>query len=433
MRMYDIIHHKRDGLELTNEEIEFFIKGYTNGTIPDYQASSLCMAIFFKGMTDSETMCLTNAMAHSGDTIDLSRFGDLTVDKHSTGGVGDKTSLVICPIVSSLGGKIAKMTGRGLGHTGGTVDKLESIKGYNITISIEDFLNQVDKIGISVIGQSADLTPADKKLYALRDVTATVDSLPLITSSIMSKKLAAGAKNIVLDVKCGSGAFMKTPEKAKELAENMVRIGKKFNRNISALITNMDTPLGNNVGNALEVKEAIDILHNGKKGDLYEVCTSLASEMISHVKKISFDESMAIVKEAIESGKAYEKMKEWISYQGGDVKEIENPLLLPQAKIVYEIKSEKCGYISHMNAEGIGISASLLGAGRISKEDNIDYSAGIVLNKKTGDYVEIGDTLAYLHTNNESAISSAKETYLSSLTFSDKKPEKLPYIYEIVR
>lgn len=433
MRMYDIIHKKRNGYELTKEEIKFFIDGYTNGTIPDYQASALCMAIYFKGMTDEETVNLTNCMATSGDTVDLSRFGDLTIDKHSTGGVGDKTSLIICPIVSSLGGKMAKMTGRGLGHTGGTADKLESIPGFHISLDGEEFLKQVEDIGVAVVGQSANLTPADKKLYALRDVTATVDSIPLITSSIMSKKLAAGSKNIVLDVKVGSGAFMKTLDDAKNLAEHMVKIGKGCGRNVSALLTNMDCPLGNNVGNSLEVKEAIDVLKNGKKGDLYTVCVSLATEMISLALQISPEDAKKRVVEAIESGKAYKKMIEWIGKQGGDTSYIENPDKFPKTAYSHDIICDKDGYIDFMDAETIGNTASVLGAGRISKEDSIDYSAGIIIAKRTGDKVSKGDVLATLYTNKEESLSSAVNMYLSSLTISDVEPEKPIFVYDIIR
>lgn len=433
MRMYDIIRKKRDGSELENEEIEFFVKGYTDGSIPDYQASALCMAIFFRGMTERETVTLTECMAHSGDTVDLSRFGNLTVDKHSTGGVGDKTSLIICPIVASLGGKVAKMTGRGLGHTGGTADKLESIPGYKTTLSEDEFLDQVSRVGIAIIGQSSNLTPADKKLYALRDVTATVDSIPLITSSIMSKKLAAGSKNIVLDVKVGSGAFMKTPRDAMTLAENMVRIGKSCGRNISALITDMDRPLGNAVGNSLEVIEAVDVLKNGKRGDLYDVCVALASEMTALQKGISPVDASALVRRAVESGAAYAKMKEWISAQGGDVSYIEDTSLFPKAKYVVPVICDRGGYIGFMNAETIGSTAAILGAGRASKEDKIDFAAGIVLEKKTGDKVHPGDVLAYLYTNDEKAVKAAEERFMSAVGFSDEAPLEEKLIHSIVR
>ncbi len=432
MRIYDIIKKKRDGGELTEEEIRFFIDGFTNGEIYDYQASALCMAIFFKGMTKKESAELTLAMAESGDTVDLSCFGDLTVDKHSTGGVGDKTTLIVAPIVASLGCIMAKMSGRGLGHTGGTIDKLESIEGFNTALSPEEFFEIVKKTGVAVVGQTGNLTPADKKLYALRDVTATVDSLPLIASSIMSKKLAAGAKTIVLDVKCGSGAFMKTPNDATALAEEMVRIGTDCGRNMSAVITNMDIPLGFNIGNALEVKEAIDVLNGKGPEDLKEVCLALASRIVALSKSISSDEAEKLTKDALHSGKAFLKFKEWISSQGGNIDWIENPDLFPVSQYEYEIKAENDGYISQMDAEKIGICAVILGAGRENKESVIDMSAGIILKKKTGDEVKKGDTIATLYTNNESAIPQAQEKYLDAVTVSETEPEKAPLVFKII-
>ena len=431
--MYDILQKKRYGEELTREEIEFFIKGYTEGSVPDYQAAAFCMAVCFAGMTDRETAALTDAMARSGDTVDLSRFGNLSVDKHSTGGVGDKTSLILCPIVSSLGCKVAKMSGRGLGHTGGTVDKLESIPGYRTSLSEEEFLDQVEKTGLALIGQTGNLTPADKKLYALRDVTATIDSIPLITSSIMSKKLAAGSKNIVLDVKTGSGAFMKTPEDAEKLAENMVRIGKSCGRNVSALLTDMDRPLGFAVGNSLEVIEAVNVLKGLEKGDLYEVSVSLATEMVSLVKSISPEAARREVENAIESGKAFAKMKEWIAAQGGDTSVLDDTDLFPKAAFTYEVRAPKGGRIRKMNAEDIGKAAAILGAGRISKEDPIDHAAGIVLAKKTGDSVKKGDVIATLFTNNEASVAQAEKRFLSALEIGrgDVPEEKL--ILKIIR
>ena len=431
--MYDIIRKKRDGGELSDEEISFFVSGYTRGEIPDYQASALCMAIFFRGMSERETVALTKFMATSGDTVDLSRFGDFTIDKHSTGGVGDKTSLVICPIVSSLGCKVAKMTGRGLGHTGGTVDKLESIPGYRTTLTEDEFMAQVERVGIALVGQSANLTPADKKLYALRDVTATVDSIPLITSSIMSKKLAAGSKNIVLDVKVGSGAFMKTADDAKLLAENMVKIGKSCGRNIAALLTDMDRPLGNAVGNSLEVIEATEVLRGKKRGDLYDVCVALATEMTALVKKIPAEQARSLVVGSIESGAAFEKMKEWISAQGGDASYLEDTSKFPKAAHVIPIISERDGYISHMNAEQIGIAAAILGAGRATKEDTIDFAAGIILCKKTGDKVMRGDVMAYLHTNVEASIGAATERFTSAISYSDAPVPDETLIHGIIR
>lgn len=433
MRMYDIIKNKRDNKELTKEEIEFFVKGYTDGSIPDYQASALTMAIFFNGMTEKETATLTLAMAESGDTVDLSIFGDKTVDKHSTGGVGDKTTLIVAPIVASLGCIIAKMSGRGLGHTGGTVDKLESIEGFNTSLTNDEFFTQVKNIGIAVVGQTGNLTPADKKLYALRDVTATVDSIPLIASSIMSKKLAAGSHTIVLDVKCGSGAFMKTPEDAKALATEMVKIGKNNGRNMAAIITDMNTPLGKNIGNSLEVIEAIEILKGNGAEDLKFVASALATQIVALSKNIPVTEAEDLVNDAIKSGKALEKFKEWISHQGGNGNWIENPDNFPKAEFKEDIISEKDCYISSMNAEEIGISSVILGAGREKKEDAIDFSAGIVLNKKTGDKVAKGDIIATLHTNNKDSLKTAKEKFLSAIEFSNENPKEIPLIYEIVR
>ena len=433
MRIYDIIKKKRDGFELSREEIEFFIKGYVDGSIYDYQASALCMAIFFKGMTEKETANLTLAMANSGDTVDLSRFGDKTVDKHSTGGVGDKTTLIVAPIVTSLGCVMAKMSGRGLGHTGGTVDKLESIKGFNVELSPEEFFKQVEKNGVAVVGQSGNLTPADKKLYALRDVTATVDSIPLIASSIMSKKLAAGSHTIVLDVKYGSGAFMKTAEEAEALATEMVKIGKNCGRNMAAVITNMERPLGKNIGNSLEVVEAIEVLKGNGPEDLKEVCLALASQIVSLCEKISESEARSLCEDALASGKAFEKFKEWIASQGGDSSWIENTDLFPKATHKFEIKAENEGYISKMDAESIGIASVILGAGRETKEDTIDMSAGIVLNKKTGDKIAKGDTLATLYTCNETSFNSAKEKYLSALEYSENPISEKALVYGVIK
>ncbi|MBQ3416949.1 MAG: pyrimidine-nucleoside phosphorylase [Ruminococcus sp.] len=433
MRMYDIILKKRNGNALSKEEIEFFINGYVKGEIPDYQAAALCMAVYFQGMNEEETVALTYAMAQSGDTVDLSLFQNLSVDKHSTGGVGDKTTLIVAPIVASLGGKVAKMSGRGLGHTGGTVDKLESIPHLKVTMEREDFLRQVEEIGIAVIGQSGNLTPADKKLYALRDVTATVDSIPLITSSIMSKKLAAGSHSIVLDVKVGSGAFMKNYEDAYTLAQNMVAIGKSCGRKTSALLTDMDCPLGRAIGNSLEVIEAVEILKGKEKGDLYEVCVALATEMVVLLKDCTFDEAKKTVIDAIDSGKAYNKMREWVSSQGGDASYIEDTTLFEKPIFAVPVTAQEDGWISHMNAEAIGIASVILGAGRATKDAPIDYSAGIIMEKKTGDYVRSGEALATLYTNDESSVASAKERYLSSLTFSSQKPEKRTLIYDVIR
>lgn len=433
MRIYDIILKKRNGGTLTKEEIACFIDGYVDGSVPDYQAAALCMAIFFRGMTDEETAALTDCMARSGDMLDLSRFGDLTVDKHSTGGVGDKTTLIVAPIVASLGGKVAKMSGRGLGHTGGTVDKLEAIPGMRVTMEREDFLRQVEKIGVAVIGQSGNLTPADKKLYALRDVTATVDSIPLITSSVMSKKIAAGSKNIVLDVKAGSGAFMKTPEDARILARNMVSIGKACGRNMAALITDMSRPLGEAVGNTLEVIEAAQVLRGESKGDLYDVCVALATEMTMLVAGVTHAEAEKQVVGAIESGAAYAKMKEWIAVQGGDPAWLENAKTGDGAAVAVPVICPADGYITAMDTEAIGSAAVILGAGREKKEDAIDYSAGITVSKKTGDTVEKGQVLACLYTNDPAAVESAAKRYLDALTIGPEPPEKTDLIFDIIR
>ena len=433
MRMYDILNKKKHGEELTAEEIAFFVKGYTDGTIPDYQASAFTMAVCLRGMTAAETAALTDCIAHSGDTVDLSRFGTLSVDKHSTGGVGDKTSLILAPIVAALGGKVTKMSGRGLGHTGGTVDKLESIPGYRTDLSPEEFLDQVERVGMSVIGQTGNLTPADKKLYALRDVTATVDSVPLIASSIMSKKLAAGSHSIVLDVKVGSGAFMKTPEEAETLAREMVKIGRLCGRNMAALLTDMDSPLGCAVGNAIEVQEAVGVLRGTVGGDLREVCCALATQMVALVFQLTEAEAAARVEEALNSGAAYEKMKEWNAAQGGDVRYIEDPTLFPAARYRREVTASADGYLTAMDAEAIGGVAVLLGAGRAAKEDVIDHSAGILIAKKVGDQVEKGEVLCTLLTNREEVLAGAAERYTKALTIGEEAPVKKPLIYKLVK
>lgn len=432
MRMYDIIKTKREGGQLSDAEIKFFINGFTDGSIPDYQASALLMAICINGMTDRETSVLTKAMIASGDTVDLSRFGRLSADKHSTGGVGDKTSIIVAPTVAALGGKVAKMSGRGLGHTGGTVDKLESIPGYRVSLSDDEFLSQADKIGVAIIGQTADLTPADKKLYALRDVTATIDSIPLIASSIMSKKIAAGSENIVLDVKYGSGAFMKTPEDAVLLAEKMVDIGKRFNRHTAALISDMNTPLGTEIGNSLEVKEAVGVLKGEVRNDLRDVSISLAGKMVSLIFGVSEEEGSRRAAEAIDNGSAYEKTLEWVSAQGGDISYIKNTAKFPMAKITHEIKATESGYISFTDAEMIGTASTLLGAGRKNKGDPIDHAAGISMFKKRGDRVDIGDTVMLLHTNDESSLKSAEELCIGAIKYSEEEPPFVPHIYKTV-
>ena len=402
MRMYDLIEKKRGGGALTDEEIDFMITGYTKGDIPDYQMSAMMMAIYFQGMNDKETLKLTTAMRDSGDQLDLSAIEGRKVDKHSTGGVGDKTSIALTPLVASVGVKVAKMSGRGLGHTGGTIDKLESFDGFRVDISNEQFIKQVNSIGVSIMGQTKDLAPADKKLYALRDVTATVENISLIASSIMSKKLAAGADAIVLDVKTGSGAFMKNLDDAKALAKAMVTIGKGAGRDMFAFITDMDEPLGCAVGNALEVKEAIDTLKGKGPADFTELVLNLACRMVM-LSGIETDEdkAMALLKENIANGKALDKLAEFVSAQGGDSRAVYDTDLLPKANNIYELKADKDGYITHINCEEVGIASLVLGGGRETLDSVIDLSVGIVLNKKCGDKVSAGDVLAYVHYNDD--------------------------------
>lgn len=433
MRMYDIIHKKRNGGELSEEEIRFFIEGYTDESIPDYQAAALCMAVYFRGMTPKETSILTLAMAESGDQIDLGGIEGFTVDKHSTGGVGDKTSLIVVPIVASCGGKVAKMSGRGLGHTGGTVDKLESIPGFRTELNPDDFIKQVNGIGLCIVGQTGELAPADKKLYALRDVTATVESIPLIASSIMSKKLAAGSKGIVLDVKTGSGAFMKTVEESENLAKEMVAIGKSAGRSVTAVITNMDIPLGDSVGNSLEVIEAIKTLKGEGESDLTEVCLTLAAQMLSMVTGEDEKTCYSMAKGAIDNGLAINKLREMISAQGGNANVVDDYSLFKQPKYTAEIFSECDGYIEHTDAEKIGIASVILGAGREKKGDPIDPSAGIVLKKKTGDYVKKGEPLAVFYTDDEVKIEGAKQEFLDAFTFGNERTQPQKLIYKIIK
>ncbi|MGD3161092.1 pyrimidine-nucleoside phosphorylase [Staphylococcus haemolyticus] len=402
MRMVDIIEKKRDGKSLSKEEIEFFIKGYTNGDIPDYQASSLAMAIFFQDMNDEERAALTMAMVNSGDVIDLSKINGIKVDKHSTGGVGDTTTLVLAPLVAAVGVPVAKMSGRGLGHTGGTIDKLESIKGFHVEISEEDFIKLVNENQVAVIGQSGNLTPADKKLYALRDVTGTVNSIPLIASSIMSKKIAAGADAIVLDVKTGNGAFMKTLEDAEALAHAMVSIGNNVGRNTMAIISDMSQPLGRAIGNALELKEAIDTLNGKGPEDLTELVLTLGSQMVVLANSANtLEEARQLLNEAIENGSALEKFKTFLENQGGDASVVDAPELLPTATYQIEYKAQSSGVVSELIANEIGVASMMLGAGRQTKEDEIDLSVGIVLNKKVGDVVKEGESLLTIHSNRE--------------------------------
>lgn len=433
MRMYDIIHKKRNGGELSDGEIQFFVNGYTDGSIPDYQAAALCMAVYFKGMTERETSALTLAMARSGDMIDLGGIDGFTVDKHSTGGVGDKTSLIVAPIVASCGGKVAKMSGRGLGHTGGTVDKLESIPGFKTELEQKDFIKQVNDIGLCIVGQTGELAPADKKLYALRDVTATVESIPLIASSIMSKKLAAGSKGIVLDVKTGSGAFMKTVGESETLAKEMVSIGKSAGRSVTAVITNMDIPLGNAVGNSLEVKEAIETLKGNGESDLTEVCLNLAAEMLCMVTGEDEKRCYETAKNSIKDGSALCKLREMICAQGGNSDVIDDYSLFKQAKYSVEINSEFDGCIEHTDAEKIGIASVILGAGREKKGDPIDPSAGIIMKKKTGDCVKKGEALAVFYTDDYDRVGEAKKIFAQAFSFSEQKPQPQKLIYKIIK
>ncbi|CBH28126.1 pyrimidine-nucleoside phosphorylase [Listeria seeligeri] len=402
MRMVDIISKKRDGKALSTEEIQFFIDGYTNGEIPDYQASALAMAIFFQDMNDEERADLTMAMVGSGDTIDLSAIEGIKVDKHSTGGVGDTTTLVLAPLVAAVGVPVAKMSGRGLGHTGGTIDKLESIAGFHIELDKKDFINLVNRDKVAVIGQSGNLTPADKKMYALRDVTGTVNSIPLIASSIMSKKIAAGADAIVLDVKTGAGAFMKTDEDAENLAHAMVRIGNNVGRNTMAVISDMSQPLGEAIGNALEVKEAIDTLKGEGPKDLTELVLVLGSQMVVLAKQAeTLEEARAKLIEVIENGAALEKFKTFLANQGGDASIVDHPEKLPQAKFQIEVPAKTSGFVSKIIADEIGIAAMILGAGRATKEDEINLAVGLMLRKKVGDPVKAGEPLVTIFADQE--------------------------------
>lgn len=431
MRIYDIIKKKRDGLNLSQDEIDYFVKGYTNGTIPDYQISSLLMAIFLKEMNDEETLFLTKAMVESGETVDLSSLKGLKVDKHSTGGVGDSITLILGPMIAACDVPFVKMSGRGLGHTGGTLDKLESIEGFKTDISKEEFINNTNEIGISICSQTENIAPADKKLYALRDVTATVDNISLIASSIMSKKLAINSDGIILDVKVGSGAFMKNLDEAKHLAETMVKIGNNYGRNTMAVVTNMDQPLGNAIGNNLEVKEVIDTLKGNGPDDLFELCIILGSKLLLLAKRVQTEkEGRELLEEVINSGKAYRKLLELVKYQHGDIKEIENPDLFPKSKYIIAVKSNKKGFVKEINAEEIGKCALSLGAGRETLESKLDLSAGIVLNKKIDDSVEIEDELAYIHTNDEQKGESVKNMILEIYKIGEKNKEKQKLIFD---
>ena len=442
MNTLSIIQKKKRKGELSKEEIDYIIEEYTKGSIPDYQMSSLLMAICLNGMSEKETFDLTMAIINSGDIMDLSKINGITVDKHSTGGVGDKTTLIIAPIVAALGGHVAKMSGKGLGYTGGTIDKLESIEGVRTILTEDEFFNQVNKIGVAVISQTVNLTPADKKIYALRDVTATVESIPLIASSVMSKKIAAGTDGIVLDIKVGSGAFMKDIESATELANEMIKIGKSAGKKVVALITNMDAPLGKNIGNSLEVKEVIETLKGEGPEDLKELCIELASYMLMICNGKDINVIKKEVEECIQSGKALEKFKQMIKMQGGNEKYIENPDLIFKAKNEKEVISEKTGYIVNKNTEKIGEVSSMLGAGRRTKEDILDYTAGIILNKKIGDYVENNETLATFYSSKYEDMNEAIEEFYEAieivpedeynLKYKNKMKEKTKLIYEVM-
>ncbi|WP_461201775.1 pyrimidine-nucleoside phosphorylase [Anoxybacillus sp. TBDG-1] len=430
MRMVDLIEKKRDGHALTKEEIHFIIEGYTKGDIPDYQMSALAMAIFFRGMNEEETAELTMAMVHSGDTIDLSKIEGVKVDKHSTGGVGDTTTLVLGPLVASVGVPVAKMSGRGLGHTGGTIDKLESVPGFHVEISNDEFIKLVNKNKIAVVGQSGNLTPADKKLYALRDVTATVNSIPLIASSIMSKKIAAGADAIVLDVKTGAGAFMKDLNDAKALARAMVDIGNRVGRKTMAIISDMSQPLGYAIGNALEVKEAIDTLKGEGPEDLQELCLVLGSHMVYLAKKASsLEEARHMLEEAMKDGSALETFKTFLAAQGGDASVVDDPSKLPQAKYVIELEAKEDGYVSEIVADAVGTAAMWLGAGRATKESTIDLAVGLVLRKKVGDAVKKGESLVTIYSNREQ-IDDVKQKLYENIRISATPVQAPTLIYD---
>ena len=432
MRMYDIILKKRANLPLTDKEIRFVIDGYVKGEIPDYQVSALLMTIVFNGMNARELGTLTLAMAQSGNMVDLSNIDGITVDKHSTGGVGDKTTLIIAPLVAACGGKVAKMSGRGLGHTGGTIDKMESIPNLKVSLEKDAFINQVNKIGLAVIGQSEGLAPADKKLYALRDVTGTVDSIPLIASSVMSKKLASGAQAILLDVKVGSGAFMKNIEDARELAKAMVDIGKENGRSVKAILTDMDRPLGHAIGNALEIREVIDTLKGHGPEDLTHECIIMAAHMLvlSHI--CDYETALSRVQEALDSGAALERLRMMIDAQGGDSRVIDDESLLAIGKFTYDVTAPQDGYITHMNTEQCGIASVMLGVGRTVKDGPIDYSAGIVMHKKTGDAVRMGERIATLYASDESLFTNAAQTYLEAITIGNTAPKVVDTILDVV-
>ncbi len=434
MRMTDLIQKKRDGGALTGEEIRWMIDGYTKGTVPDYQMSAMAMAIYFQGMDMDETYELTMAMLDSGDKIDLAAVSGVKADKHSTGGVGDKTSLVLCPMVAACGVKMAKLSGRGLGHTGGTIDKLESFPGFSTSIAEDAFLRQVDQVGFAIAGQTAQLCPADKKLYALRDVTATVASMPLIVSSILCKKLAAGADVIVLDVKCGSGAFMQTPEDAFGLAKALTEVGRRAGRRVVAVVTDMDEPLGSAVGNALEVKEALAALRGEYKGDLMELCLTLGTQILREGGAAADDsQARAMLEKAVESGAALEKFAEFVRAQGGDAAAVYDPSLLPQAPIQIEAAAECGGYVGRIHAEDVGLVSMRLGGGRAAKEDQIDLAVGVVLHKKVGDAVAAGESLGTIHARTPEAAKEAADMLRACFEIVPDKVERPPFIKGVVK
>ena len=434
MRMYDVILKKRKGEELTTEEINYFVEGFTSGDIPDYQAAALLMSIFFNKMNERETADLTMAMANSGDMLSLDKIKGIKVDKHSTGGVGDKATLALIGMVAACDVPVAKMSGRGLGHTGGTIDKLEAFDGFSVNISEEEFIENVNKNGLSLVAQSGNLAPADKKIYALRDVTTTVDNMSLIASSIMSKKIASGADAIVLDVKVGDGAFMKTVEDARELAKSMVSIGNNVGRKTIAVLSDMDQPLGYAIGNSLEVIEAIDVLKGKGPKDVLDLSLVLGSNMLMLAGKAkTFEEGKSILEENIKNGKALEKFKIFVESQGGNPDFVDNTDLFKKAEYVVEVKSEKSGYIAKIHAEEMGIIAMKLGAGRATKESEIDLSVGIVLNKKRGEFVQEGDVLALIHSNDMKKAEEAKKDILNNIEISEKYEDNIPLVYEIIR
>ncbi len=434
MRMYDLIMKKRNGGVLNHKEIQYMVMGFTEGKIPDYQMAAMMMAIYFQGMNEQETLDLTMVMAESGETLDLSGIHGVKCDKHSTGGVGDKVSLILGPMAAAAGIPVAKMSGRGLGHTGGTIDKLESITGFHTSMEQEDFIRQVNEIGIALVGQTAHLAPADKKIYALRDVTATVDNMSLIASSIMSKKLAAGADTIVLDVKCGNGAFMKTPEEAKTLAETMVKIGNGAGRKTIAVISDMNEPLGYAIGNALEVEEAVEVLKGQGEPRLTELCITLGAYMLYGTglcRKI--EEGREKMTEVLKNRSAYQKFLSFVAAQGGDVDEVKDTKRLLHVKYIEEVKAPESGYISCIQAEEVGMASLMLGAGRETKESALDYSAGFRLMKKTGDKISKGETIALLYANAEEKILPAKQRFLEAVSFSEKPVAKEPLIKYVIQ